>query len=62
VLEALDEGLDGKALALGSVIAHILNVGVMRRRSVISALRELGVSEVEARDPIEWEREVASRA
>ncbi len=50
------------SFTLGSVIAHILNVGVIRRQSVISALRELGVKQVEARDPIEWEREVASRA
>jgi hypothetical protein len=32
------------------------------RQTVIAALRELGVSDVEARDPIEWERAIAGRA
>lgn len=50
------------SFTLGSVIAHILEVGIIRRHSVISALRELGVTNVETRDPIEWEREVAERA
>jgi AraC family transcriptional regulator len=44
------------SFTLGSVIAHILTVGVVRRQMVIGALRELGVRDVEARDPIEWER------
>jgi hypothetical protein len=44
------------------VIAHILTVGVVRRQSVIGALRELGVDEVESRDPIEWERAMAARS
>jgi hypothetical protein len=43
------------------VIAHILTVGVVRRQTVIGALRELGVKDVESRDPIEWEREIAER-
>ena len=42
-------------------VAHILTVGVVRRQAVIGALRELGVRDVEARDPIEWEREIVAR-
>lgn len=49
------------SFTLGSVIAHILTVGVVRRQAVIEALRELGVEKVESRDPIEWEREVVER-
>lgn len=50
------------SFTFGSVIAHILNVAVVRRQTVIGVLRELGVSEVETRDPIEWERMVAARS
>jgi hypothetical protein len=49
------------SFTLGSVIAHILTVGVIRRQAVIEALRELGVEGVESRDPIEWEREIVER-
>jgi AraC family transcriptional regulator len=49
------------SFTLGSVIAHILTVGVVRRQTVIDALRELGVRDVESRDPIEWERAIAAR-
>jgi hypothetical protein len=49
------------SFTLGSVVAHILTVGVVRRQAVIGALRELGVRDVEARDPIEWERAMAAR-
>jgi AraC family transcriptional regulator len=49
------------SFTLGSVIAHILTIGVVRRQTVIGALRDLGVRDVEARDPIEWERAIASR-
>jgi AraC family transcriptional regulator len=49
------------SFTLGSVIAHILTVGVVRRQTVILGLRELGVHEVESRDPIEWERAIAAR-
>lgn len=49
------------SFTFGSVIAHILTVGVVRRQTVIQALRELGVADVEARDPIEWERAIAAR-
>ncbi len=49
------------SFTLGSVIAHILTVGVVRRQAVIAALRELGVRDVEARDPIEWERAIEAR-
>jgi hypothetical protein len=114
VLEALDEGLDGRALAaramlspfhfnrlvragigeppaafrrrrrirdrnewddvfvdalctppvsftFGSVIAHILDISIVRRHMVIDVLRELGLRDVETRDPIEWERLIATR-
>jgi hypothetical protein len=44
------------------VIAHILTVSVVRRHTVIGALRELGVQDVETRDPIEWERLIAARS
>ena len=50
------------SFTLGSVVAHILTVGVVRRQTVIGALRELGVEGVEARDPIEWEREIVERS
>ncbi|HKV98401.1 MAG TPA: AraC family transcriptional regulator [Vicinamibacterales bacterium] len=49
------------SFTFGSVIAHILNVSVVRRQTVIDALRELGIKNAETRDPIEWEREVAAR-
>ena len=50
------------SFTFGSVIAHILNASVIRRQTVIGVLRELGVPDVEKRDPIEWERMVESRA
>lgn len=40
----------------GSVVAHILSVSGTRRHHVIGVLRELGVAEVETRDPMDWER------
>ena len=46
------------SFTFGSVIAHILDVGVIRRHTVVGALRELGVGDVERRDPIEWERAI----
>jgi AraC-like DNA-binding protein len=49
------------SFTFGSVIAHILTVGVVRRQSVIEAMRALGVADVERRDPIEWEREILAR-
>ena len=49
------------SFTFGSVIAHILTVSVVRRQTVISVLRELGVRDAETRDPIEWERMVAAR-
>ena len=49
------------SFTFGSVIAHILTVSVVRRQTVISVLRELGVRDAEIRDPIEWERMVAAR-
>ncbi|HWK12414.1 MAG TPA: helix-turn-helix domain-containing protein [Vicinamibacterales bacterium] len=49
------------SFTFGSVIAHILNASVIRRQTVISVLRELGVANVETRDPIEWERTIGAR-
>lgn len=49
------------SFTFGSVIAHILTVSMTRRQTVIDALRELGVKDPETRDPIEWERMIASR-
>lgn len=49
------------SFTFGSVIAHILTVSVIRRQTIVDVLRELGVAEVEARDPIEWERMFAAR-
>ena len=50
------------SFTLGSVIAHVLTIGVVRRQTVIGVLRELGVRDVESRDPIEWEREILARS
>lgn len=50
------------SFTFGSVIAHILTVSMQRRQSVIDVLRELGVRDAETRDPIEWERLIASRS
>jgi hypothetical protein len=44
------------SFTFGSVIAHILSASMIRRQIVMEALRELGVMNVETRDPIEWER------
>ena len=49
------------SFTFGSVIAHILSAGVVRRQTVIGVLRELGVTNVETRDPIEWERLAAAQ-
>jgi AraC-like DNA-binding protein len=49
------------SFTFGSVIAHILDVSIVRRHNVIGVLRELGVRDVETRDPIEWERLIATR-
>ena len=50
------------SFTFGSVIAHILTVSVVRRQNAMDALRELGVADVETRDPIEWERAMAARS
>jgi AraC family transcriptional regulator len=50
------------SFTFGSVIAHILNIGIVRRQNVIGALRDLGAPDVESRDPIEWERLLATRS
>jgi hypothetical protein len=49
------------SFTFGGVIAHILNAAAIRRHFVMDALRELGISEVETRDTIEWERLAATR-
>lgn len=50
------------SFTFGSAIAHILTVSTVRRHTVVGVLRELGVRDVDARDPIEWERMVEARA
>jgi AraC-like DNA-binding protein len=49
------------SFTFGSVIAHILTASAIRRHTVVGMLRDLGVKDVETRDPIEWERLVAAR-
>ncbi len=49
------------SFTFGSVIAHILNAAAVRRHMAVEVLRELGVADVETRDPIEWEREIVER-
>jgi len=49
------------SFTFGSVIAHILTASVIRRQTVTGALRELGVTDPETRDPIEWERMIAAQ-
>jgi hypothetical protein len=49
------------SFTFGSVIAHIVTVSMTRRQTVVDVLRELGVADVETRDPIEWERLIAAR-
>jgi AraC family transcriptional regulator len=49
------------SFTFGSVIAHILTVSMTRRQTVMDVLRDLGVTDVERRDPIEWERLIESR-
>jgi hypothetical protein len=48
------------SFTFGSVIAHILTASTIRRHTVSEVLRELGVRDVEIRDPIEWERQMAA--
>lgn len=50
------------SFTFGSVIAHILTVGTVRRNTVVGVLRELGVKDVDARDPIEWERMIEAQS
>lgn len=50
------------SFTFGSVIAHILHVSVTRRNTVIDVLRELGITDVEGRDPMDWERAMAARS
>jgi AraC-like DNA-binding protein len=48
------------SFTFGSVIAHIVTGSTVRRHMVAGALRELGVASPETRDPIEWERLIAT--
>lgn len=50
------------SFTFGSVVAHIINAAAVRRHAAMSALRELGVEDVETRDAIEWERLQSPRA
>jgi AraC family transcriptional regulator len=50
------------SFTFGSVIAHIVSAGAVRRQIAMGILRELGVADVETRDAIEWEREVLARS
>lgn len=50
------------SFTFGSAIAHILTVSTIRRHTIVGVLRELGVRDVDARDPIEWERMVEARS
>ena len=50
------------SFTLGSVVAHVLHVAVVRRQTLVGALRELGVEDVETRDPMDWERAMAARS
>ncbi|MEO7274065.1 MAG: hypothetical protein ABI211_18865 [Vicinamibacterales bacterium] len=49
------------SFTFGSVIAHIFTASVGRRQMVIGALADLGIQNVDMRDPIEWERLIAAR-
>jgi AraC family transcriptional regulator len=49
------------SFTFGSVVAHILEVSTIRRHIATGVLRELGVQDVETRDPIEWEQQIAAR-
>jgi AraC-like DNA-binding protein len=50
------------SFTFGSVIAHILTASAIRRHTAVGMLRDLGVADVETRDPIEWERLAAARS
>lgn len=47
-----------ESFTYGSVVAHILTNSAHRRMMLISALRELGVTDVESGCPIDWERKL----
>ena len=50
------------SFTFGSVIAHILTVCWRRRQTVVDVLQQLGIADVENRDPIDWERAMAARS
>jgi hypothetical protein len=73
VLEVLDQGLDRRARAARAMLGpfhfhRLVRAGIgeapaaFRRRTVTDVLREVGVRDVETRDPIEWERAMAARS
>lgn len=49
------------SFTFGSVLAHIFDISIIRRHHVTQALAELGVTDVEKKDPIEWEQMLAAR-
>lgn len=49
------------SFTFGSVLAHIFDISIIRRHHVTQALAELGVADVEKKDPIEWEQMLAAR-
>jgi transcriptional regulator GlxA family with amidase domain len=67
VVQALDEGLDGAALAARAMLSpfhfnRLVRAGISEAPAGFRRpLRELGVRDVESRDPIEWERAIAAR-
>jgi AraC family transcriptional regulator len=48
------------SFTLGSVVASILTYAAIRRQLAIDMLRELGISDVESNEPIDWERAAAT--
>jgi hypothetical protein len=50
------------SFTFGSVIAHVIDVSIRRRHTCVELLRELGVADVETKDPMDWERALASRS
>ncbi len=45
-----------QSFTFGGVLAHILTFAAHRRMTLVAVLRELGVEDVEAACPIDWER------
>jgi AraC-like DNA-binding protein/uncharacterized damage-inducible protein DinB len=49
-----------QSFTYGSVVAHIVSHAAHRRATLLSALRELGVKDLESSDPIDWEMQNAN--